>query len=187
MNSIIKKAAAIALAAALTTGAMPPGAGGGLLQKPANEAYAADAYTFDESTGLLTLKGTINYGVSEKIGDYRDKVKKVIAEEGTEIIYGYGLFSYFVNCTEIDLSKADTSSCTDFTRMFLNCTSLEKLDISKADMSSCSNFAAMFYFCTSLKKLDLSGWTSFPSAQSVMSKKRAAATPLSTAASAPLR
>lgn len=161
MNSIIKKAAAIALAAALTTGAMPPGAGRGLLQKPANEAYAADAYTFDESTGLLTLKGTINYAVSEKIEDYRDKVKKVIAEEGTEIINGYGLFSYFVNCTEIDLSKADTSSCTDFTRMFLNCTSLEKLDISKADMSSCSNFGAMFYFCTSLKKLDLSGWTSF--------------------------
>ncbi|WP_028520062.1 BspA family leucine-rich repeat surface protein [Ruminococcus flavefaciens] len=160
MKKIIKRAAALAIAAALTTGAAPPRFGGGFLQKPAN-VYAADAYTFDESTGVLSLKGLINLNVRSEILNYKDKskVKKVVAEEGTKITQGSFLFDSFVNCTEMDLSKADVSSCERFGAMFNNCTSLKKLDLLGWDTGSAVNMQQMFDSCKSLEELDLSSFT----------------------------
>ena len=160
MKKIIKRAAALAIAAALTTGAAPPRFGGGFLQKPAN-VYASDAYTFDESTGVLSLKGLINLNVRSEILNYKDKskVKKVVAEEGTKITQGSFLFDSFVNCTEMDLSKADVSSCERFGAMFNNCTSLKKLDLLGWDTGSAVNMQQMFDSCKSLEELDLSSFT----------------------------
>ncbi len=58
MNSIFKKAAALALAAVITTGAIPPRFGGWLLQNPANEKRSPPhrgASQDDQGSGCLRI------------------------------------------------------------------------------------------------------------------------------------
>jgi len=156
MNKVMKKAVAIAVAAALTTGAIPPRFGGVLMSKPSTVVYAANAYTFNQSTGLLTLKGEIKEGTLADVP--KDKVKKVIAEEGTIISYSYYLFEEYSNCTEMDLSKAVFNGY-NMSSMFSKCSSLEKLNVSGWDTSKVTDMGYMFFRCYALKELDLSSFS----------------------------
>jgi len=154
MNKVMKKAAAIAVAAALTTGAIPPRFGGVLMSKPSTVVYAADAYTFNSGTGLLTLKGEITRDTLADVP--KDKVKKVIAEEGTNI--AGAKFHDYTNCTEMDLSKAVIKTKYLYS-MFSGCKSLEKLNVSGWDTSNVTHMAFMFEYCYSLKELDLGSFS----------------------------
>ena len=66
-------------------------------------------------------------------------------------------FNRFINCpyqentyfpntgiTELDVSKWDTSSCTDMTGMFSNCLELRKLDVSNWDVSNVTSMQSAF-------------------------------------------
>jgi surface protein len=114
-------------------------------------------YEFNESTGLLTLKGEILVGTLADVP--KDKVKKVIAEEGTKI--AGAKFRDYTNCTEIDLSKSVLTSITALSlyMMFYNCSSLEKLNVSGWDTSKVQDMGGMFDSCFSLKELDLSSFS----------------------------
>ena len=52
-----------------------------------------------------------------------------------------------------DFSHFDTSSVTDMSYMFYECSSLQTLNLSNFDTSSVTNMDSMFYECISLKYL----------------------------------
>lgn len=60
------------------------------------------------------------------------------------------------NATSIDLTLIDTSRCTDFRSLFINCSSIETLDLSNMDMSKMSNSMNMYLGCFRLKKISVS-------------------------------
>ena len=67
----------------------------------------------------------------------------------------------FIDCTSLtslDLSDFDTSSVTDMSAMFDHCTDLTSLDLSGFDTSSVTNMGAMFQKCASLTSLDVSSF-----------------------------
>ena len=69
------------------------------------------------------------------------------------------LLQDFVNLKTIKFGNCfDTSSVTDMSAMFIDCTSLTSLDLSDFDTSSVTDMGAMFDHCTGLTSLDLSGF-----------------------------
>lgn len=60
------------------------------------------------------------------------------------------------NATSIDLTLIDTSRCTDFHSLFINCSSIETLDLSNMDMSKMSDSMNMYLGCFRLKKISVS-------------------------------
>ena len=65
--------------------------------------------------------------------------------------------SAFANLTEIDISKLDTSRCTNMEFMFSECTSLKKVNLSGIDTGNVTDMGGMFSGCTGLESIDLSG------------------------------
>lgn len=122
----------------------------------------ADCYSFDEATGVLTLKGKIDGDIlreSELQIYLAQNVKSVVAASGTVLPEDSSrLFYSYINCTSIDLSKADTSKVKDMNSMFYGCTNLTSLDISRFNTSNVTNMACMFCGCSSLTSLDVSGF-----------------------------
>ena len=116
-------------------------------------------YTFDENTGVLTLRGEVD---STDIWianiNNRGQIKSVIAEAGTVLPKKcYGLFKDFY-CTSIDLSNADTSKVTDMSDMFYGCSQLTDLDVSGFDTSNVTDMSRMFGSCVKLSSIDLSSF-----------------------------
>lgn len=60
------------------------------------------------------------------------------------------------NAASIDLTLIDTSRCTDFRSLFLDCSSIETLDLSNMDMSKMSDSRNMYIGCSSLKRISVS-------------------------------
>ena len=122
----------------------------------------ADCYSFDKATGVLTLKGNVDGDIlreSELQISLAQNVKSVVAASGTVLPEDSSrLFYSYINCTSIDLSKADTSKVKDMNSMFYGCTNLTSLDISGFDTSNVTNMACMFCGCSSLTSLDVSGF-----------------------------
>ena len=58
----------------------------------------------------------------------------------------------------VNLSSFDTSSITNFGKIFYHCTSLKSLNVSNFNTSNVTNFYDMFNGCSSLKELDVSGF-----------------------------
>ncbi|SFD32965.1 BspA family leucine-rich repeat surface protein [Ruminococcus albus] len=121
---------------------------------------SGDCYSFNAATGVLTLKGKVDGDIlreSELQVYLAQNVKSVVAASGTVLPEDSSrLFYQYVNCTSIDLSKADTSKVKDMNCMFYGCTNLTSLDISRFDTSSVTNMACMFCCCSGLTSLDVS-------------------------------
>ena len=130
------------------------------------KAATEPSATFDAETGTLTISGTFSGSgsdVANKImrlsGTPKSNVKKVIAESGT--VFGYScssLFEEYTNCTEIDLSNANTDHVETMYGMFQDCTKLETLKLNNFNTSKVSNMASMFRNCSNLTELDLSSF-----------------------------
>jgi len=92
----------------------------------------ADCYSFDEATGVLTLRGEVDrYTFRSFSSNYKYIVKSVVAEKGTVLPEDSSeLFYNFDNCVSIDLSNADTSRVKDMRFMFLGCSSMTEIDVS---------------------------------------------------------
>ncbi|MBR2283463.1 MAG: BspA family leucine-rich repeat surface protein [Ruminococcus sp.] len=119
---------------------------------------AGECYTFNSTTGLLTLKGNVVH--DEMTGfEQKDAVKSIKAAEGTvlpgdctELFSGYGY------CEKIDLSNADASGLTNMNGMFSGCWALPSVDLSGFDTRNVTDMAYMFSGCSSLTSLDVSSF-----------------------------
>ena len=128
----------------------------------------SDCYSFNETTGVLTLRGEVDgralrsfnsYSTSYKDKPYKDKVISVIAEEGTVLPEDSNrLFYQYKNCTSIDLSNVDTSKVTEMEGLFLECPKLTSINLSGFDTSNVTWMGFMFSGCSSLTSLDLSSF-----------------------------
>jgi surface protein len=155
----LKKVLAVVMSLCLTAGAVSYGAPV-ITQSITAQAASVDGigYSYDVSTGVLTLKGNVD-GDSLLGLSYRDKVKKVIAEKGTVFPEdSHSLFSGFINCYSFDLSNADTSKVTNMNKMFYGCVSISQLDLSGFDTSNVLSMIRMFEQCKKLTAVDVSGF-----------------------------
>lgn len=68
-------------------------------------------------------------------------------------------FAFMPKCTQIDLTKLDTSKVESMDRMFYQCGSVAELDLSRFDTSKVQNMSEMFYDCRNLTRVgSLAGW-----------------------------
>ena len=137
------------------------------------ELYAGDWYSWDESTGTLTLSGHLpatyynswNYShstLADKAGINSSDVKKIIVTPGTMTnTDSSGMFYWFSHLTEIEgLNNLDTTRSTNMSYMFYNCSSLTSLDLSSFDTSNVTNMSCMFNSCENLETVTVSDkWT----------------------------
>ena len=126
----------------------------------AEAATEAECYSFDEETGVLTLRGEIDGDALREFNSInREKVNSVVAEEGTILPEDSSeLFYRYISCNSIDLSNADTSKVTNMSYMFTSCYDLTSLDLSKFDTSKVTDMHGMFANCYSLTSLDVSAF-----------------------------
>ena len=116
---------------------------------------ATSCCSFDSSTGILTLSGTVS---EEEVREYRYKATSVVCEEGTLFPQDCsGLFMVF-KATSISLKGANTTNVKDMHNMFDNCNNLTSLDLSGFNTSEVTNMHHMFHYCSSLTSLDVSGF-----------------------------
>ena len=121
-------------------------------------------YTFEN--GVLTLKyGTFNNisgnGFDTDVTEHKSEVTKVVADD-----YGprftkstSGLFYNFTNCTEMDLSKVETSELEGTANMFGGCSKLEKLNMNGWHTANVKDMSDMFYGCGNLGEIDMSSFS----------------------------
>ncbi|MBP0955120.1 MAG: BspA family leucine-rich repeat surface protein [Oscillospiraceae bacterium] len=168
MKKTFKRTAAAVLAVMTVCGTMPaiPGGVQFIDLVPAVSAAPFDVTYVDESN-VLHLVGEFNgtdttNSIDKALanaGKSKDDILKIVAETGAKFPANSGyLFSDFGYATEMDLSKADTSSTTNMRGMFQNCTSLTDLDVSGFDTSNVTIAYDMFFNCSSLTTIDLSSF-----------------------------
>ena len=68
------------------------------------------------------------------------------------------MFYYCSSLGSLDLSKFNTANVKTMNEMFKGCYKLVSLDLSKFNTSNCTNFGSMFAGCGSLGSLDLSSF-----------------------------
>jgi len=157
----MKKVLAVMMAFCMTAGAVSYGAPviAQAITVPA-VVIVADCYSFDEATGVLTLRGEVDrYTFRRFSSNYKDIVKSVVAEKGTVLPEDSSeLFYNFYNCVSIDLSNADTSRVKDMRFMFLGCSSMTEIDVSGFDTRNVTDMRSMFGICSSLTSLDISSF-----------------------------
>ena len=124
------------------------------------DVIEGSCYSFDEATGVLTLRGTVDRGALVEFSDNcKDLVKSVVVEKGTVFPKDSSeLFKGYKNCTTIDLSNANTSNVFFMQSMFMQCVSLKSIDLSGFDTSKVTCMSSMFEHCESLESIDLSGF-----------------------------
>ena len=90
-----------------------------------------DAPTFDEETGILTLRGKVN---AEAVQIYRNSdVTYIVCEPGTMLPPDAStLFEGFAKVVSIDLRNADVSNVEYMTRMFNLCNKLESIYVNSS-------------------------------------------------------
>ena len=124
-----------------------------------------------DSEGVLTIRptsgvsGTLaeftltNYTHDWQVTNLREKIKKVVIEEGVKTGQGcYNMFASLTNCTEIDLFKLDTSDATNMSGMFSSCEALTTINLSSFNTENVTNMSGMFSGCKALTTIDLSSF-----------------------------
>ena len=109
-----------------------------------------------EYTGKIFQVQTGNYG--RTWSSIASQVKKVKFVDKIRPYRTREWFRGFVNCTEMDLAKLDTSNVTDMNLMFYDCRSLTSLDVSTFDTSNVVNLSQVFQLCSGLQSLDVSSF-----------------------------
>ena len=102
----------------------------------------------------------LRFGYNEEQNPYAKNITSLdITRIDTSSINDMTRMLYYCESLgSIDLSNFNTSNCTNFSRMFEGCHSLGSIDVSSFDTSNCTNFYAMFDACTSLGSIDVSNF-----------------------------
>ena len=119
-------------------------------------------YTFENGV-LVLMYGIFNNGehgnFDTDVTEHKSEVTKVAGAPGVRLNESVsGLFSGFINCTEIDLQYVETSTMTITSNMFGQCAALKKLNMNGWDTSKVTDMSNMFYGCGDLGEIDLSGF-----------------------------
>ena len=139
---------------------------------PSLPTLAAGASWYKSSSAKSTItKITLQAGYSPTGGEdetwdagnnlkaYRTGTEVIIAGDGHAKIYATNLkqaFKDFTKLTAIEnLTILDTSSVSDFTSTFENCSLIASLDVSKFDTSKATTMNSMFLKCGGLTSLNL--------------------------------
>ncbi|EXM40336.1 cell surface protein [Ruminococcus albus SY3] len=155
----LKKVLAVVMSLCMVAGAVSYGAPviSQVITAQAEEAEE-ECYSFDEKTGVLTLRGNVDVDTVKSIR-FKDDVTSIVAEEGTVFPEDcYWLFANFANCISIDLSNVDTSKVEIMTAMFYNCVALTSLDVSGFNTRNVTMMSGMFNGCEALTSLDVSSF-----------------------------
>ena len=116
------------------------------------EAPVTKTYTFDSTTGELTLiRGEFNK--NNKWGSDVDPLAVTSVTATNQVSFTgdcADLFSGFENCTSMDLNSVNTASVTNMAGMFLDCSSLQSLDLSGWNTAGVLDMTSMFKNCSSL-------------------------------------
>ena len=132
------------------------------LQSEATIVHSGKIGTADwtiDSDGVLTIgegeftNDNLNYKWPWE--QYGYKITHVNGKADFKIYGNIRGFFNGVKAKTMDLSGWDTSSVTDMSNTFYQCSSLIDLNISSWDTSSVIDMVDMFYCCTSLTKLDI--------------------------------
>ena len=117
-------------------------------------------YTFDSSTGALTLNwGEFNNGNKWGNDVTPSAVTSVTATDEVSFTGDCSnLFYYFTNCTSMDLSNVNTDNLTSIRFMFWGCSSLTTLDLSSWNTAAVTAMTSAFRVCEGLTSLNLTGW-----------------------------
>ena len=153
----MKKVLAVVMALCMTTGVISYGA------PFISQAIIAQAdviegscYSFDETTGVLTLKGKVDGDALRGLNyNFRIKVKSigtVFPEDSHSLCWA------FYYCTSINFSNADTSNVKNMSQMFWGCNSVTNIDLSGFDTSNVTDMSYMFASCYALPKVNLSSF-----------------------------
>ena len=112
---------------------------------------------FDETTGVLTLKGHVT---KEDVAEYKSNsaLKEIYAEPGTVLPADCEEMFACSNAEKIDLSNANTSNVTNMKRMFAQNSSLTDLNLNGFNTKKVTNMYAMFEYCYYITSLDLSSF-----------------------------
>ena len=123
-----------------------------------------------DSEGVLTINPTDGVSGQLETADsstlnnglwynYRSQITKVEVEEGVSTSNGIDRIFYRLdNCTEMDLSKLNTSECTTMKGLFTSCSKLTSLDLSSWNTSKVTNMEDMFSACDKLETINTIGW-----------------------------
>ncbi len=155
----VKKVLAVVMSLCMAAGVVSYGAP--VITQPIT-AQAADSATsgisFNKTTGVLTLSGTVD-GDSVRDFNYKQDVRSIKVQKGTVFpVNCRSLFEDYSNCTDIDISNADTSKVENMDSMFYGCSALTKLDLSSFDTRNVKKMGFMFQFCTKLTTLNVSSF-----------------------------
>ncbi|EOB3532669.1 immunoglobulin-like domain-containing protein [Enterococcus hirae] len=133
--------------------------------------WGTSPYTFDETTGVLTigageLSGYTESPWSENKNVDAEAIKKivlsgkVVAPKNSRLLFsGNTPAEKLTNVTEIEgLSQLDTSNVTDIWKMFKDMSSITSLDVSGFDTSNVTDMRSMFYGMSSVTSLDVSNF-----------------------------
>ena len=118
------------------------------------------SYTFDSSTGTLTL----NWGEFNKENNWGSDVtpsavKSVTASSEVSFTGNcYGLFGNFNHCENMDLNNVNTSGMTNANSMFDGCSSLTSLNLTGWNTQNVTDMSYMFNGCSSMTTIDVTGW-----------------------------
>ena len=159
----LKRTIAAIMSLVIVGGAAPviPGGSTALMPVVASTVIETENFTYDMSTGKLSLRGEFTWDdlINFNRGLSYAKVRSIYAEEGTVFPADCSnLFSNFEDVTEIDLSNADTSKVTNMYAMFNNCANIKTLDLSNFDTSNVTDMGRMFTDCSQLTSLDVSSF-----------------------------
>ena len=106
----------------------------------------------------VTSKSITANGVYNSEGDDVWNSVDVNVPSGGKFGTGLTKLQIVTTAETIDFSNLDTSTFTNMTQMFYQCTSLKSLDLSHFDTSKVTTMHSMFIHCDHLKSLNLSGW-----------------------------
>ena len=125
------------------------------------------AYAEDDGTGAGTYKVTIggegsiiaNYDMSSYFSFFTNCSSVDLSYLDTSLTTEMGgMFQYCSNLIQLDLSDFNTSNVTEMHQMFMNCSKLLNLNLDNFCTTNLMNVAAMFGGCKSLITLDLTSF-----------------------------
>lgn len=108
-------------------------------------------------TGAITNTSTVNssgtYSVQTPWKNYRDSIKKIVAEAGSSVNNGICLFQNCKYATEIDISKLNTSAVNSAYGMFNSCDCITEIDLRSNNFSNATLLNFMFFECDNLERV----------------------------------
>ena len=159
MRVFVKKAAAVMAAMLICSPVTMPLRMSFFTAAPLTAGAAVSA-SLDQSSGILTLSGSVDKSDVVYYSGSKN-VKRVVASEDAVLPADCSYMFQGFNASEIDIAAADTSKVVNTAGMFRQCTALTSLKTDFSAAKGITDMNGMFYGCSALKELDVSSFDTF--------------------------